>query len=137
MTTRRILLAVALVLLVLTVPWFIGERAFQSHTVAVDPHGTALPAQRQVQLSRVMPSPSRADGLHAKLVTGTMPTAATQATVLSDEECQPDARGVSHCLNRLRLRDGSEIEIRHPHVMATVACLAPGEQVRLVPTLRA
>ena len=135
MTTRRVLVAVVLALLVLAASGPVVERVFPSHRVAADPHGTALPAQRQVQLSLVMPSPSSSDGLHAKLVSGTMPTAATQATVLSDEECQPDARGVSHCLNRLRLRNGSEIQVRHPHVMTMVACLAPGEHVRLVPTL--
>lgn len=135
MPTRRVLVAVVLALLALTASGLAVERVFQSHRVAADPHGTALPAQRQVQLSLVMPSPSSFDGLHAKLVSGTMPTAATQPTVLSDEECQPDARGVSHCLNRLRLRDGSEIQVRHPHVMTKVACLAPGEHVRLAPTL--
>lgn len=135
MTTHRVFVAVVSVLLVLAASGLVVERAFQSHRVAADPHGTALPAQRQVQLSLVMPPPSSSDGLHAKLVSGTMPAAATQATVLSDEECQPDARGVSHCLNRLRLWDGSEIQLRHPHVMTKVPCLAPGERVRLVPTL--
>ena len=135
MTTRRVLVAVVFALLALAASGLVVERLFQSHRVAADPHGTALPAQRQVQLSFVMPSPSSSDGLHAKLVSGTMPTAAMQATVLSDEECQPDARGVSHCLNRLRVRDGGEIQVRHPHVMSKVPCLAPGERVRLVPTL--
>ena len=135
MTMRRVLVTVVFALLALAASGLVVERLFQSHRVAADPHGTALPAQRQVQLSFVMPSPSSSDGLHAKLVSGTMPTAAMQATVLSDEECQPDARGVSHCLNRLRVRDGGEIQVRHPHVMSKVPCLAPGERVRLVPTL--
>ncbi len=134
MTRRNILVAVLLVLLALTGSALVVERASQSDGVAVDPHGMALPAQRHVQLAFTMPSPSDSDGLHAKLVGGTMPSATVQATVLSDEECQPDAQGVSHCLNRLRLADGSEIQVRHPHDMTVVPCLAPGEHVTLEPT---
>lgn len=136
MTKRNILVAVLAALLVVTGSALVLERASQSDGVTVDPHGIALPAQRQVQLSYVMPSPSDFDGLHAKLVGGTMPSATVQATVLSDEECQPDAQGVSHCLNRLRLADGSEIQVRHPHDMTVVPCLAPGEHVTLEPTPR-
>ena len=90
-----------------------------------------------MQLSFSMPTPSGFDGLHAKLVRGAMPRATTEATVLTDEQCQPDARGVSHCLNRLRLSDGTQIEVRHPHDMSDVACLSPGEHVRLAPSLDA
>ncbi len=135
MTARGVVVATMCALFVLAVSGLVAERVSRPHGVVVDPHGTALPAQRQVQVSLVMPSPSDSDGLHAKLVGGTMPTAAVQATVLTDEECEADARGISHCLNRLRLPDGSELEVRHPHDMAMVPCLAPGEHVRLLPTL--
>ena len=57
-----------------------------------------------------------------------------QATVLTDEECQPDARGISHCLNHLRpgrQRARSASSARHEQV----AGLSPGEDVRLVPTV--
>lgn len=134
MTRRRILLAAVIGLLVLAGAGIVLARANQTQQ-AVDPHGTALPAQRTVQLSTVMPSPSGYDGLHAKLIGGTMPAGAMQARVLTDEQCQPDEHGISHCLNRMRLPDGSEIQVRHPHNMSAVPCLAPGENVRLVPTL--
>jgi hypothetical protein len=134
MTTRRVLAAVAVVLVSAGLALVVGH-ASRSHAVAVDPHGLALPAERHVRVSRSMPSPSNSDGLHAKLVSGTMPTAAVEATVLTDEECQPDNRGLSHCLNRVRLQNGSEILLRHPHHMKMVPCLAPGEHVRLVPPL--
>jgi hypothetical protein len=101
--------------------------------LAVDPHGTALPTERHVQISRAMPAPSDTDGLHARLVSGTMPHGRVTATVLTDEQCAPDSQGISHCLNRLRLEDGSEIAVRHPHDMGRVACLAPGETVQLLP----
>jgi hypothetical protein len=133
MSARPALVAVSFIL-VLAGGGLAIERASRSHTVAVDPHGTALPTQRQLLISTVMPSPSNSDGLRAKLVKGRMPTAAVEATVLSDEECQADAHGFSHCLNRLRLPDGSEILVRHPHNMTLVPCLAPGEHVRLVPS---
>ena len=133
--TRRwlfILIPVAVVMLVASV--LVGGRASQAPSV--DPHGTALPAERTVALSTAMPAPSGFDGLHAKLVSGTMPAAAVSATVLTDEQCQPDAQGISHCLNRMRLDDGSELEVRHPHDMGKVSCLAPGEHVRLMPAVR-
>jgi hypothetical protein len=133
--TRHVLVAVVFVLIFLASAVLLSERASRSTSVSVDLHGRTLPEARQVQLSLEMPSPSNSDGLHAKLVSGTMPTAPLQATVLSDQECQPDARGVSRCLNRLRLPDGSEIHVRHPHEMAKIPCLTPGEQVWLVPML--
>lgn len=134
MSRGRVLVAVLLAILVSAGVGLAIERASRSHTVAVDPHGTVLPIQRQLQISSLMPSPSNSDGLRAQLVSGTMPTAAVEATVLTDEECQPDAQGLSHCLNRLRLPDGREIQVRHPHDMTLVPCLAPGEHLRLVPT---
>ena len=133
MNRTRLLIAAFVGLLVLGGSAFALGRSTQPDQAAVDPHGTALPAERRVQLSRVMPSPSDFDGLHAKLIGGTMPTAPTQATVLTDEQCEPDDLGISHCLNRLRLPDGSEIQVRHPHNMDAVPCLAPGENVQLVP----
>lgn len=132
MNNRRVLGAVLFAILVLAGSGLVLQRTSRSHVVTVDPHGTALPAQRQLQISSVMPPPSNSDGLRAKLVGGTMPTAAVEAVVLTDEECQADAHGLSHCLNRLRLPNGSEIQVRHPHDMTLVACLAPGEHVRLV-----
>jgi len=101
--------------------------------MAVDPHGTTLPAERGVQLSWAMPAPSDMDGLHARFLSGTMPHRQVGATVLADEQCAPDARGISHCLNRFRLDDGSEIAVRHPHDMGIIPCLAPGEPVQLIP----
>ena len=135
MTKPRLLIAAVIGILVLGGSAFALGRTTQTNEPTVDPHGTALPAERQVQLSLVMPSPSDFDGLHAKLIGGTMPAAAMEATVLTDEQCEPDGQGISHCLNRLRLPDGSEIAVRHPHNMDGVPCLAPGENVRLVPAL--
>ena len=57
----------------------------------------------------------------------------TRARVLSDTRCTPDAHGVSHCLNRLRLADGRTVTVVHDHRMATMPCLSPGEHVSLTP----
>ena len=54
------------------------------------------------------------------------------ATVLTDEDCTPDDAGISHCRNSLRLENGSEIVVRHPHDMMQIPCLEPGEPVLLV-----
>ena len=40
---------------------------------------------------------------------------------------------VSRCRNEMQLQDGSRIVLRHPHDMSAVPCLAPGEDVLLVP----
>lgn len=135
MSKRRRVVAVLIGCMVVVGSGIVLYRAAQPDSLATDPHGATLPARRQVTLSFVMPPPSASDGLHAKLVSGTMPTAAVEATVVTDEQCQPDAHGISHCLNRLRLADGREIQVRHPHDMHAVACLAPGESVRLVPAI--
>jgi len=135
MTTPRLLVAASIGLLLVGAAAVALDRRAEPRRTAVDPHGVALPAQRHVQLSTVMPSPSDFDGLHAKLVGGTMPPGPIQATVLTDEECEADDEGISHCLNRLRLADGSEIAVRHPHNMGDVPCLASGEEVELTPPL--
>ena len=133
MSTRRALVAALASLALLAAAGLVTEQLRSSQSASTDPHGTTLPNARRVQLSFTMPAPSSFDGLHAKLVNGTMPTAVTSATVLSDEQCQPDATGISHCLNRMRLPNGSELAVRHPHDMSDVPCLAPGEEVQLVP----
>ena len=62
---------------------------------------------------------------------GKVPERRTVAVVTSDQNCQPDAQGVSHCTNRLRLPGGRRLVVRHNHRMAEVPCLVPGERVEL------
>lgn len=57
----------------------------------------------------------------------------TRALVLTDTRCDPDAHGFSHCLNKLRLADGTIITVRHDHRMMDMPCLSPGEHVTLTP----
>lgn len=71
--------------------------------------------------------------LRAVLMAGTMPSGPMMGTVLSDENCAPDAQGVSHCTNRLRMEGGIEMTVMHPHRMADVPCLAPGERISVQP----
>ena len=81
-----------------------------------------------------MPLPSRAGGpLHALRVSGPPPQRGATGTVLSDERCAPDARGVSRCLNEIRLASGRVLRVRHPHPMMEVPCLSPGERVTIRP----
>lgn len=69
--------------------------------------------------------------LYALRIAGDVPGSTVQATVISDENCAPDARGISRCTNALRLRSGRILTVRHPHRMMEVPCLEPGEQVRV------
>jgi hypothetical protein len=80
------------------------------------------------------PAPSRpGEPLHALRLKGSIPSRPLAATVLTDENCAPDAAGVSHCVNRLRLADGRTLVVRHPHRMMEVPCLEPGEHVMVQP----
>jgi hypothetical protein len=56
-----------------------------------------------------------------------------RAMVMTDTRCNPDAQGVSHCLNRMRLADGTVITVQHDHMMMNMPCLSPGEHVLLTP----
>jgi hypothetical protein len=71
--------------------------------------------------------------LHVLDLKGSVPGGPVAATVLSDENCEPDAQGVSHCVNRLRLAGGGTLVVRHPHRMMEVPCLEPGEHVMVRP----
>ena len=53
--------------------------------------------------------------------------------VLTDDRCNPDAHGVSHCLNRVRLASGAVVTVVHDHRMMDMPCLSPGEHVTLSP----
>lgn len=79
-----------------------------------------------------LPGTSNAAGvLMANLLEGRIPSGATQATVLSDSNCAPDADGISHCLNDLNV-GGVVVTVQHHHAMAEVPCLSPGETVTLM-----
>jgi hypothetical protein len=78
------------------------------------------------------PAPSaHPQRMRALLLAGRLPAGVVTATVLTDEDCAPDAQGVSHCRNKLRLPSGKTIEVRHPHRMHDVPCMTPGESVRV------
>ena len=47
----------------------------------------------------------------ASKLRGSLPSQATGATVLTDTNCNPDALGVSHCYNDLRLANGLALAI--------------------------
>ena len=69
--------------------------------------------------------------LQLKLVKGKMPKSTTMATVLTDEDCGPNKQGISYCKNKLRLEDGSMLEVRHLHDMSKVPCMSPEEHIEL------
>lgn len=97
--------------------------------------GAATGKTRTVLVSTgAEPSPSSPGPvLHVLDLKGPVPHGPVTATVLSDENCEPDADGVSHCINRLRLADGATLTVRHPHRMMEVSCLEPGEHVTVRP----
>ena len=96
-------------------------------------HAHAMSQERTVLVSSErMPAPSVPGSvLHALRISGVVPGSMTRATVLSDRDCAPDARGVSRCVNAMRLSTGRVLAVRHPHRMMNVPCLEPGERVRV------
>jgi hypothetical protein len=75
--------------------------------------------------------------MRGTLLDGKLPDGVVEATVLTDEDCEPDAKGVSHCRNQLRLPSGKTVTVRHPHRMHDVPCMVPGERVRVGRALHA
>ncbi len=67
-----------------------------------------------------------------RFVGGDHPPATGTATVLTDTNCEPDAYGISHCLNALRLAGGRSLVVRHAHDMHAYPCLTPGDSVKLL-----
>lgn len=88
---------------------------------------------RTVVVSATEPArASSPDGpVHVVLLRGDLGDVPAVATVLSDENCQPDTQGYSHCLNELEMPGGERVAVRHTHRMTEVACLSPGEQVNV------
>lgn len=143
MRTRTRLLRVAgAILLVVAVAGALGllglERGGGSRQVApsgVEAGSSHVPPavmRTLVVSARREPAPSRPGAtMRALRLTGVVPRTAVVGTVLSDDDCAPDAAGISHCINRVRLANGSLLSVRHPHRMAEVPCMTTGERVQV------
>lgn len=130
-----ITLGVAAALAAVLVVAATSQRDRGHETDSAEVAGSASPERRTLLVTdRRMPPPSPPGGrLHAFFVSGRMPGGPSAATVLTDEDCAPDRRGVSRCLNRLQLASGRTLAVRHPHSMMEVPCLSPGERVSVRP----
>ena len=51
--------------------------------------------------------------------------------VATDTDCDPDAKGLSHCHNRIDLASGRSITVIHTHFMSRNPCLQPGQRVSI------
>lgn len=135
---KKLLVVLPLAALAATVAFVAFTRGESDSAVAppaADPAHTPPAQTRVLVVSRTMPEPSSPGmTLHGRLVHGAMPHAQIRGTVLTDSECTPDMTGISHCRNEIRLADGSTIAVRHPHDMADVPCLSPGEHVFVRPS---
>jgi hypothetical protein len=103
-------------------------------TVLVTAGGAPLPAKPFYTVRDCLRHPTTCvngtDGIVlAYAVSGSISGHSGVATVLTDENCEPDRDGVSHCMNRLELDDGMVLTVRHDHAMSNDPCLAPGERV--------
>ena len=68
-----------------------------------------------------------------QVVDGVVPPAGTAVSgvVLSDTDCEPDAQGLNHCHNGIRLADGTTLNAIDNHMMSLYRCPKPGETVTL------
>ncbi len=68
-----------------------------------------------------------------QVVDGGLPADGVRASgvVLSDTNCEPDAQGLNHCRNGIRLENGNTINVIDNHMMSRNRCLEPGETVSL------
>lgn len=135
---KRSTLAIVLVsafTLVGAIAFVAGSRHGSGSPAQAPVAGTHFPSTDQVQRTvyvysgREPAASPPGPRLHAMRVKGPIPARATVATVLTDENCEPDADGVSHCINRIRLPNGKTLVVQHPHNMDVVPCLAPQERV--------
>jgi hypothetical protein len=131
--TRALTFALGLVVMM----WAAGM-VFGVRTVSVSPVETGSVALNSALRTVVVAVnereiPSQPNGpLRASLLAGNLPDGVQQATVLTDSNCTPDAEGISHCINVLKM-GRQQISLRHNHNMAEVPCLSPGEEVNVVP----
>ncbi|WP_319520316.1 hypothetical protein [uncultured Martelella sp.] len=70
-----------------------------------------------------------------QMLEGEVPAGETAMTgvILSDTDCAPDADGINHCKNEIRLENGSVIKGTNNHRMSVNRCLKPGETVTVSP----
>jgi hypothetical protein len=95
----------------------------------------ALPAQAIGGKTLRVDRPARGAGANVttvRVIHGVI-THRMRAVVLTDTRCNADAMGVSHCLNVMRLANGTVITVVHDHRMMDMPCLDPGEHVTLTP----
>lgn len=101
--------------------------------MVVDPqHVPALPIVQSRLCGTTARCDNGRDGIAVvMLLSGKPPPTPTVAKVLTDTSCDPDRRGISHCLNILQLRGGGVLTVRHDHDMMAYPCLTPGEFVQV------
>jgi len=107
-----------------------GETSSSASTAGA--HAVPGEVERTVIVYDNVPAPSPSQViLHAGLEEGQLPAEPVTAVILTDEECEPDSQGISHCRNEAQLPSGETVVLRHSHDMMQVECLAPGEEVVL------
>jgi len=125
-----------LMITLVAVTWVVdtqNEAVYSVDKTAVPHFQTAIESRRSITTDAVVSKSE--DHVLVQIVSGTIPADVTRLTVVTDENCQPDQHGVSHCLNRVAYQSAQgigEAVLRHNHRMTEVPCLAPGETVVLV-----
>lgn len=134
---KRLLIITGGCLLVLVLA-FLVIRTRAPQPAAADPGHPATQASSQGRTLVIVPrdqKPPALSGeggvLFATLISGDAPQSGAAAVVRTDENCTPDAQGISHCINALALGD-AQLVVQHHHNMAQVPCLIPGESITLI-----
>ena len=74
-----------------------------------------------------------ANGQRIVKIIGGHLVAPTQGVVLTDTHCNPDAKGLSHCHNVIRLKNHQTIKVIDTHNIMHYGCLRIDEPVSVTP----
>lgn len=103
-------------------------QALQTRTLA-----TLDPMLRTIVVVTKADSPPLLQGedIAVDLETGNVPVGVMRAMVLTDTNCAPDDKGVSHCLNEMQA-ERMRFTVRHNHKMMEEPCFSPTEELNVV-----
>lgn len=121
------LLGLGVLIALLLLIGFLAKQAERDQPTSIDP---TLRTIVVVPPGIARPTPQGNDIL-VDLERGAVPAGIHRATVVTDQECAPDANGVSHCLNEMVI-GRTTFAIRHHHNMMEEPCFSPTEQVNVI-----
>ena len=128
---KRIYTVLTVMMFLLVGAWVVGYKSSRIVSLASDNGSSTMVATSKG--SEMNWHDNGQNGVHlVELAQGTLASSMV-GTVLTDTDCAPDATGLSHCHDVIRLKNHTLITVINPHDMKYVACLAAGQVVKVSP----